>query len=222
MPGLADKYRPGTWDAVVGQDKVVATFRRIIKRGEIGGRAFWFSGKSGTGKTTCAHLVAQEIADEWNTWEGDAADLTADVFRRIECEMGMYGIPAREGGKTGRAWIVNEAHGLNAVQVRKLLTLLEPKCGLPAHVVFCFTTTVEGQKTLFEGCDDASPLLSRCFPVSLAQQSLSRLFAERAKQIAEAEGLDGQPIERYVRLVQEHKNNLRAVLQVIDSGEMLS
>jgi DNA polymerase III gamma/tau subunit len=64
MPSLADKWRPRSWVEVVGQDKVVATFRRIISRGEIGGRAYWFSGKSGTGKTTCAHLVAAEVADE--------------------------------------------------------------------------------------------------------------------------------------------------------------
>jgi hypothetical protein len=56
----------------------------------------------------------------------------------------------------------------------------------------------------------------------LERRDLARSFAERAKAIAEAEGLDGQPIERYVRLVQDNKNNMRAVLQAIDGGEMLS
>jgi len=87
--------------------------------------------------------------------------------------------------------------------IRQLLVLLER---LPRHVVVVFTTTTEGQDSLFEDCDDASPLLSRCLRLDLARRDLAKAFAARAKQIAEAEGLDGQPIERYVRLAQTHRN----------------
>ena len=52
-------------------------------------------------------------------------------------------------------------HGGDLDQVRRLLTLLEPEHGLPSWCAFVFTTTVEGQAALFEGCDDASPSTPR-------------------------------------------------------------
>jgi DNA polymerase III gamma/tau subunit len=97
------------------------------------------------------------------------------------------------GDKGGRAYVVNEAHGLRKDVIRQLLVLLER---IPSHVAIVFTTTVEGQESLFEDYDDASPLLSRCLRLDLARRDLAKAFAERAKQIAEREGLDGQPIER--------------------------
>jgi replication-associated recombination protein RarA len=148
--------------------------------------------------------------------EMDAADLTADTLRRIMAESGLLGM----GEKSGRAFIINEAHGLNANQVRKLLTVIEPG-EIPAHVVWVFTTTVQGQAKLFEGIDDSGPLLSRCTVIELAQRDLAARFAERAREIAQLENLDGQPIERYARLVKDCNCNMRAVLQAIDAGEMI-
>jgi len=197
---------------MIGQDRAVKQVRFMLARGGVGGQAIWLSGASGTGKTSLARLIADTVADSFSTTEYDSADeLGADEVRTISDQMQYHAL-----GKGGRAWVVNEAHGLRAQSVRSLLGILER---LPAYCVVIFTTTREGEEKLFDGLDDASPLLSRCKTIRLTNQGLAGPFAARCMEIARREGLDGgRAVSDFVKLAQKCKNNFRAMLQELDSG----
>ncbi|MHC4397673.1 MAG: RuvB-like domain-containing protein [Planctomycetota bacterium] len=210
---LYEKYRPKILDDVLGQTKAVKVINRLIQNGA-GGRCFWISGASGTGKTTLARIIADNIADEWFITEFDSADgLSVSAIDKIERDMHYFAT-----GKGGRTWIINEAHGLRKPAIRRLLGLLER---IPEHCCFVFTTTKEGQSGLFEDQIDASPLLSRCTKIELTNQGLAKVFAEHCRQVATKENLNGKPVESYIKLAQRCKNNCRMMLQEIESGSML-
>ena len=210
---LYEIHRPKVLDAVLGQDKAIGTIKRLMERG-VGGRALWISGASGTGKTTLARIIAAQIADDLYVQEYDCADqLTVGALDGIEADMQYRGF-----GKGGKCYIVNEAHGLRQQSIRRLLGLLER---LPDYVVFLFTTTKVGQEKLFDDQLDASPLLSRCIEINLTSQGLAKVFGEHCRTIAQAENLDGKPVESYIRLAQRCKNNCRQMLQEIEAGSML-
>lgn len=214
---LYEKYRPKSLNEIVAQESAVNKIRLLLKR-QWGGRAWWLAGLSGTGKTTLGRIIAYEGADEFFVEEYDSGDaLKTEDLDRIEKYMHLSAYHA--SGKKGRAFIINEAHGLSRTIIRRLLGILER---IPSHVVFIFTTTKLGEAKLFDDQIDAHPLLSRCTKIELDSQSLVEPFARHCRKIATKEKLNGRPLSDYIKLAQRCKSNMREMFQLIEGGEMLT
>src|SRR3990172_8529678 len=120
MINLYEKYRPKQFDQVLGQDKAIREIKCVLDRGW-GGRAWWISGCTGTGKTTLARIIASIMVDEFYITEYDAADKVDSAELDI-IERTMF---FRAPGKGGRAFIINETHGMKSPIIRRFLGLLE-------------------------------------------------------------------------------------------------
>ena len=215
---LADEYRPNGWDEVAGQDNAVASIQRVLARG-VGGRAFWLTGLSGSGKTTMALLIAGEVSSDLAREECEAGALTPAKLRDLERTYACKPLPM--DGKVGWAIICNEAHRLRRDTVAALLDVLER---LPSYVTWCFTTTKQGKASLFEDdkSGDCAPLVSRCTEIVLEDgQKTNEALAVRAKLVSERAGLDVYPDWVYRCGIDDCQGNLRALLQRIESGQLV-
>lgn len=210
---LYQRIRPTALDQVVGQDKAVASIRKIAESEGFGGRFVWLSGASGVGKTTLARIIAATLADDFFVTEYDSgADFDSGALESMRESMMLTAL-----GRGGRAWIINEAHMLGRKQIAALLGIAER---LPRHCVVIFTTTKDGEDGLFDEQIDAPPLMSRCHVFRLTNQGLSKPFAELARRVAQSIGRDGHPIDAYVKACQRVKNNCRALLQLVEAGDI--
>lgn len=211
---LTKKYRPKDWPEIIGQAKACKLLSKWEAADELRGRAYWISGKSGTGKTSIARIIRDKLSDHLYSVELDASELTMGLLRDIKDDL-MYAPMTCQS----RVYIVNEAHGLRKDPVRMLLQLLEEPW-LSPRVTWIFTTTLDGQMEFEDAHIDSSPLLSRCTEIKLAERGLRAPMALRCQEIARAESLDGQPIEAYERLMKNCTNNMRTALQEIEAGAM--
>jgi replication-associated recombination protein RarA len=223
MPELIDQYRPARWAEVVGQDKALKQLEQWRKRGGLLGRKIWISGKSGTGKTTIARLIAAEAADSTCVTELSAKALTVaeirEQFRILRCRA-LF-------GNGGRVLILNEAHLLRRDVVTEFLTLTEPDAGFPVYAILICTTTAEGNAKFEDAPDaDTAAFLSRFgSKLPLAQSGIADAFAANCARIARAEGIgdeltDDELLKRCKRLAQDNRSNHREMLAQIDSGAL--
>ncbi len=189
---IARKWRPQTFDDVVGQDHVVRTLKNAIARNRIA-HAYLFVGPRGTGKTSTARIFAKAL----NATGGPKADFSPDdpmaksiadgtCLDVIEIDgASNNGVEqVRELRETVRyapaqgkfkVYIIDEVHMLSAAAFNALLKTLEEP---PAHVKFIFATT-DVQKVL-------PTIISRCQRFDL-KPIPTELIVQRLKKIAVAE-----------------------------------
>lgn len=192
---LYRKYRPKVFSDVYGQDHVTSTLKNEIKNGRVS-HAYLFTGSRGTGKTTCAKILAKAVNCEHNVdgepcnecevckgldngsiydvVEIDAASNNGvDNIRELRDETNYA--PSR--GKY-RVYIIDEVHMLSTGAFNALLKTLEEP---PAHVIFILATT-EVHKL-------PATILSRCQRFDF-KRIQPETMAVRLKEVAGLEGLN--------------------------------
>ena len=171
---LHTRYRPETFDDVVGQDAVCKSVQNALKKGTA--HSFIFTGPSGVGKTTLARIVAREVGCTWeNLIEVDAATNTGIDAMRDVAAGAMY---AGLGSNPTRVYIIDEAHALSKGAWQSLLKIVEEP---PSHVYWVFCTT--------EPSKIPDTIVTRCNVYPLSAVSKDNIFA-LLQDIADDEKMD--------------------------------
>ncbi|MDD9952392.1 MAG: DNA polymerase III subunit gamma/tau [Zetaproteobacteria bacterium] len=196
---LARKYRPQSFDQIVGQTHITTALTNAVKLGREP-CAVLFSGVRGVGKTTSARLYAKalicEVRDQshpcgrcrhcMDVERGGHADVLeidgashngVEEVRQLQDLAGYQPVASR-----WRVFIIDEVHMLSVSAFNALLKLLEEP---PANVVFIFATT-ELQKV-------PQTILSRCQTYHLRKLSVQEI-AHRLGEVLHAEGLVGHEV----------------------------
>ncbi len=217
----ARKYRPMSFDSVVGQSALTTTLKNAVKSGKLA-HAYLFCGPRGVGKTTCARIFARAINCQSPTADGEACG-QCESCRSFE-EQRSYNIFELDGASNNsvedikslmeqtrippqvgryKVFIIDEVHMLSAAAFNAFLKTLEEP---PAHVVFILATT-EKHKLL-------PTIISRCqiydFERMTVQNTINHL-----KMVAQKEGITFEE-EALAVIAEKADGGMRDALSIFD------
>ncbi len=217
----ARKYRPATFDSVVGQSALTTTLKNAIASGKLA-HAYLFCGPRGVGKTTCARIFAKTINcltpnengeacgecesckafsqnRSYNIHELDAASNNSVEDIRLLIE--QVQIPPQVGRY--KVFIIDEVHMLSTAAFNAFLKTLEEP---PAHAIFILATT-EKHKIL-------PTILSRCQTYDFSRMEVSDIVPH-LKRVAQQEGITYEE-EALAVIAQKADGGMRDALSIFD------
>ena len=219
----ARKYRPMTFDTVVGQEALTTTLKNAVKSGKLA-HAYLFCGPRGVGKTTCARIFAKAINCQNPTAEGEACNecescqsfneqRSLNIFEldaasnnsveHIKTLMEQTRIPPQLGRY--KVFIIDEVHMLSTAAFNAFLKTLEEP---PAHVIFILATT-EKHKIL-------PTILSRCQIYDFERMTI-RNTVDHLKHVAEKEGITYEE-EALAVIGEKADGGMRDALSIFDQA----
>ena len=219
----ARKYRPLTFDTVVGQASLTTTLKNAVKSGKLA-HAYLFCGPRGVGKTTCARIFAKAINCQNPTPDGEACNecescqsfneqRSLNIFEldaasnnsveHIKTLMEQTRIPPQLGRY--KVFIIDEVHMLSTAAFNAFLKTLEEP---PAHVIFILATT-EKHKIL-------PTILSRCQIYDFERMTVHNTV-DHLKHVAEQEGISYE--ESALAIIAEKADGgMRDALSIFDQA----
>ena len=219
----ARKYRPLSFDTVVGQAALTTTLKNAVKSGKLA-HAYLFCGPRGVGKTTCARIFAKAINCQHPTAEGEACNecescqsfneqRSLNIFEldaasnnsveHIKTLMEQTRIPPQLGKY--KVFIIDEVHMLSTAAFNAFLKTLEEP---PAHVIFILATT-EKHKIL-------PTILSRCQIYDFERMTI-RNTIDHLKHVAQQEGISYE--EQALAVIAEKADGgMRDALSIFDQA----